>query len=203
MRFSYEPFDSMGRASLRAHRDDGDAPLGVSVLTFDRGPKQPTDDQVAVAATLAFGHHAMTQLEFPGRLTPSVRAGIERATRMPVVALSNDDAPADPTPAPTRLLVSDAVTLEPVSPPIDVTRLTLLPGERFSGSLVGVKEIVVGSNAWLFGRFQTAQRALTAAAVLFSHDLLVGIIEIVAVPPELPEERAVISDLCLTLGLET
>lgn len=204
--------DSTGRAVLRARRGPGDRPLPVSELLFDAAPATSDSDRIAVAGTLLFARYAARAITFKAPIRESVANAIAAATGL---VIESDVLPAsDPNeareqellkeqlgqPRVTTLTVGFGVALPGSTPGIDHARLDLVPGDRYSGALYGVKEMLIASNAWLLASHLEPAAVMTAAGILFADDLFAGTIALDGdVPGSWPAPHA--RDLCRAVGV--
>lgn len=198
--------DSTGRAVLRARRGPGDRALPVSDLLFDATPASSDSDRIAVAGTLLFARYAERAITFEGPISASVANAIAATTGLVVESevLPASD-PAEPQeqlarPRVTTLTVGFGAALPGSTPGIDHARLDLVPGDRYSGALYGVKEMLIASNAWLLASHLEPAAVMTAAGILFADDLFAGTIALDGdVPGSWPSPHA--RELCREVGV--
>lgn len=180
--------DGTGRTVLRAHRGAADQPLPVSELVFDTPPATADPDRIAVAGALVFAGFAERSLGFAKPISAEVAEAITAETGLVIDSevLRKRERDADSVeqeerarrPRVTTLSVSLGLQSIGTTPGIDCTRLALVPGERYSGALFGVKEMLIGSNAWLLATYLEPSVVMTASGVLFADDLFAGTIAV-------------------------
>lgn len=172
--------DGTGRAVLRAERGPGDRDLPVDSLIFDTAPATFDSDRVAAAGVMLFGEYAGEELSFGKKVSPELGDQITEVTGCTITsktsgrvieALGTKTSPGEILQT-TTLHVSLATGFGDRTPPVDRTRLGLVPGERFHGALHGIKESLIASNAWMLASCFTPTPVLIASALLYSHDLL-------------------------------
>lgn len=202
--------DGIGRAVLRARRGPEDRPLPVDGLIFDAAPVTRESDRVAVAGTLLFARYADSTIGFADPISERVAEAITAATGLAIdsrvlPALRSEEASEVATgkaarPQVTTLTVALGSRLPEATPGIDRARLDLLPGERYSGALYGVKELLIASNAWLLASHLDRGAVMTAAGIIFADDLFAGTIELDGESRE-DEPSQAARELCREIGL--
>lgn len=195
-----------GKASLRAQIEQNETIPSLADLLFDISPKNVSPTQIAVAGALLFGENATTRLRVDGKMRHADVAELSQIVGAPVepdadVGASQDIESLSELPMKvTSLRVTFTEELASETPGRDATKLTLIPSQRYFGGLLGIKESVIASNAWLHATYVLPARVLAAAGVLFANDFLAAGL----ILPDVPvQEKVFIAKLCRVVGLET
>lgn len=194
--------DEADRVVLRAVRSEEDRPLPVSELIFDLAPSQISNDRVAIAGTALFGSFADHEISFSIPISAVASKAIVDATGLavtseisPTAASSKSSAAdaevSDRPHSVTTLTVGLGCDLSTSTPDVDCTRLNLIPGERFQGSLHGVKELVVASNAWYVASHVGNGPVLAASGLVFANDLLARALVLESVDVSAPSAKGI------------
>lgn len=204
MKIDFLSDDGRGRTALIARTETGDAVPAVDCLLMDAAPLEIDYDRVALAACLIFGGSS-DKLEFGWPVSPRLAGAISSSIgcRVSSLIVERDDM-VEAIQA-TRLQVTLSLTIPSGTPPRDCTRLTIVPSERFYGSLHGVKEAIVGSNAWLLTDYVSEAYVMAAVGALYSRDFLASAVEISGLEALSSSELMVIRELyrSVDLGLES
>lgn len=168
VRVSFGDFGDTGLSALRVvdpvSREDLEPPL-----LFDSRPSAVSQELILCAGYMMYGGKA-DQLVFKGNIDSRFAQRFEELTGCPVNA-PRVNLPDLGFVRSTEMVISVGSTLEALCPGRDQTRLTLLPSERFSGGLFGVKELLIPSNAWIFAANGKTD-VVIASALLFAKHLL-------------------------------
>lgn len=162
-------FESLGRTARWGLTVKGETPVGTPQLplTFDERPLKEVPERVLLAGIVLTGPH--TTFEFNQPISQSLKAGME-SIGLKISSKVSTPRSEEAVQA-TLLQVTPGLEVSHKTPDRDQTRLFLPPSERFQGRLIGVKEMVIPSNAaWLAQRH--GPKVLLASALLFSADLL-------------------------------
>jgi hypothetical protein len=204
MKIDFRTDDGRGRTALIARAEADDAVPSFDRLLMDAAPCEIDYERVAVAACLLFGGGSGDSIEFGWaigqRLADAISASSGLRVRSTIVE------PVDPTEAiqATSLQVSFGLPSSAETPPMDQARLSLVPGERFYGGLHGIKESVIGSNAWLIADYVSEAYVSAAVGALYSRDFLASTVLISGHEVISTSALKVIRDLysSVDLGLE-
>lgn len=205
MHIIFQHADGAARAALSAQVESDEANLNLAGLLFDVSPSSVSATQTAVAGALLYGSDALNRLKVDGEMLEKEVAELTHIIGLPVDAdsiISTDTSSESAQDAPLRvtsLRVSLGEALSLSTPGRDETRLTLVSSERYYGGLLGIKEAVVASNAWLHATYADPVRVMAAAGVLFANDFLA---EGLVLPDVSSKERDIITRLCRVAGLE-
>lgn len=174
--------DEAGRTTIRAHHGSDDLPLRVNTITYDVVPALVDDDRACVAGALAFLDNANHELSFDRPVTKNVADTIYQSTGRkviseitPQVSLEEQGGNAR-TPSAiqaTSLNVSFGSSFPDNTPNVDESRLSFVQSQRYEGALIGIKEMIVASNAWYVASFGNPKTIMLASALLFANDLYV------------------------------
>lgn len=167
-RISFGQINQTARWGLRVVDQDTGADV-VRPLLFDAKPDKILYENV-FAAGLCLSGDFTGEYTYTGYLSDRFVGVLQAELGLEVNARRVRDNGQDYTKATTLEVVDDFV-LGPETPGRDRTSLLLVPSGRFNGSLVGVKEKIVGSNA-AFLSSELGGRALVAAGLLFAPDFL-------------------------------
>ena len=167
-RISFGEIDQTARWGLRVVDQATGTDL-VRPLLFDAKPDKIFHENV-FAAGLCLSGDVSGAYSYTGYLSDRLVGVLQAELGLEVDARRVSDNGQDYTKA-TTLEVVDDFTLNPETPGRDRTSLQLVPSGRFIGSLVGVKEKIVGSNA-AFLMSELGGRVLVAAGLLFAPDFL-------------------------------
>ncbi|WP_049358537.1 hypothetical protein [Corynebacterium aurimucosum] len=167
-RISFGQIDQTARWALRVADQATGADL-VRPLLFDAKPDKVFHENVFAAGLCLSGDFSGVY-KYTGYLSDRLVGGLQAELGIEVDAQRVRDNGQDYTKA-TSLEVVDGFTLNPETPGRDQTSLLLAPSGRFIGSLVGVKEKIIGSNA-AFLMSELGGRVLVAAGLLFAPDFL-------------------------------
>ena len=206
MHITFQETNSSQRAALSVHMEPEESIPNLSTLLFDISPSGVGSLQTAVAAALLFGSGALSRFKVDGELRHSEVERISEILGIPVESdsiisentITNTDQ-KEPLRV-TSLEVSLEENLVSSTPGRDETKLILVSGERYFGGLLGIKEAVVASNAWLHATYVDPVRIIAATGVLFANEFLAACL---VLPETSSSEKDVISSLCRVAGLET
>lgn len=202
MHISYQDNGGAARAALAVEAESGEASPNLSELLFDVSPVSVSATQAAVAGALLYGSSALKRLKVNGEMLNVDVASLSHIIELPVDvdSVTASESQQDVPLRQTMLRVSMGVNLANNTPGRDETNLNLVPSERYFGGLLGIKEAVVASNAWLHATYVSPVRVLAATGVLFAHDFLAhGLV----LPETTSSEKDIINRLCRVVGLET
>lgn len=172
MKIDFLADDGRGRTALIATPQKGDVVPAVDCLLMDAGPEIIDYDRVAVAACLLFSGGAANNVDFGWTVSQRLIEGISSSIGLLVNSGARPEEDTTAAIQATRLHVTMGLSDYSETPPTDHARLSLVPGERFYGSLHGVKESVIGSNAWLVADYVSKAYVLAAVGALYSKDFL-------------------------------
>ena len=159
----------LGRFALEILSPDGSQVKRPLIL--DSAPKYLSGDLV-LSAGLIYSGYSPEKLIVEWPVTEHFAEEINSGFGCEVIAAkARPDLNSVSRPKATILEVSTGVDLDSKTPDREITRLLLVPNERFSGSLIGVKEVVIAGNAeWMASLYGAG--ALIAAGILFSTDFM-------------------------------
>lgn len=206
MHIMFQQADGAARTALSVEVETGEVSPELASLLFDVSPSSVSATQTAVAGALLYGAGALKRLKVNGEMLDTAVAELSQVIGFPVesdsvTSIDNSSVgQLDSLLKVTSLRVSLGLDLAHETPGRDETSLTLIPSERFYGGLLGIKEAVVASNAWLHATYVDPARVMAAAGVLFANDFLA---EGLTLPDVSGEEKDIISRLCRIAGLET
>ncbi|OFT34792.1 hypothetical protein HMPREF3155_08410 [Corynebacterium sp. HMSC06D04] len=177
IKIDFDAVNQTGRWALSV-KDDA-TEQGMRSLIFDAPPRKLSASRIVLAGIVFWGGKGRfsTSNPLPDNFVRTLEAhGIS-------IVAPLDSSQGSISPKATTLQVQADLRINAQLPGRDRTYLYLPASERFQGSLRGVKEIVVGSNAhWLESIY--GPRALLSAAILFSEDLMVESIDMSEYPAE-------------------
>lgn len=162
-------FEPLGRTARWSLTVSGETPAGTPrfPLTFDERPLKELPERVLLAGIVLAGPE--TTFEFNKPINQSLKAGME-SIGLKITSKVSTPRLEGAVQA-TWMQVTTGLNVGHQTPNRDQTRLFLPPSERFQGRLVGLKEMVIASNAaWLTQRH--GPKIILASALLFSADLL-------------------------------
>lgn len=167
MRTSHIKFHGISqtaRYGLSVGGDEGDVtkpPLMVDVPPIDLNP------HLVVAAGLLWEAPAVSEIEFDGALSIDVAEEWERSLGVKLEgSISKKEYIRA---ANTDLSVSSNGLIADATPGRDQTHLKVVPSARFYGTLKGIKESIIASNAWMFRDLGLAQLCL---GILFADEFM-------------------------------
>lgn len=177
MKIEFEAVNQTGRWALSV-RDDATG-QGMRSLIFDAPPRKLSPSRTVLAGIVFWGAKGSFSTSSP--LPDNFVRSLEERGISIIAPLESSQVPISSKA--TTLRVQTNLKISASFPERDRTHLYLPASDRFQGHLRGVKEIVVASNAhWLEGIY--GPRALLAAAILFSEDLMVESIDMCECPME-------------------
>ncbi|WP_146113400.1 MULTISPECIES: hypothetical protein [unclassified Arthrobacter] len=193
-----------GGFNLLAVREDQELAPKLESLSFDATPVGLTPLKVLVAGALLFGNREMDRIETIGevpkgtveRVQSLLGIGINPTMGQNLGSVESDES--DTTIKATTLKINLEGSFTANTPGRDVTTLSLIPSERCSGVLWGVKEAIVASNAWLHEKYDSRSRLVAAVGVLFAEEFLA---EAICVPSTTETEANFIRELCKIVGI--
>lgn len=200
MRLAFDADDGFGRCSLRAVAASEDRFPRVDRLLLDAAPDVVDFDRLAVAGALLFGSPAQDKLEFEFAVSVDVREMIADEFRVSVEGLGEPMAFDASAIRATELLVRQGVSVARTTPRVDKSELVLVPSERFYGSLRGVKELVLGSNAWFLSHYIPSSTVNASVGLMYSRDLLAQTVNIGTGSES--KSRAQVERLLVGVGLD-
>lgn len=136
-------------------------PLMVDVEPLNLNP------HLVVAAGLLWAPHTVIQFGFKDRLSEEVVHRWERELSVKIDAQLTRTAYTRS--GNTDLSIVSGTNLSANTPGRDQTSIHVLPSERFYGSMKGVKESIIASNAWIFDNAALAKLCL---GILFADEFL-------------------------------
>lgn len=176
-----------GRSGIKVMEyDELDSRPEVDFIFADASPKTENPNHIAVSATLAFGKYADAKFQLPSPADPDTTAAITNYLSSPQVVVY-------PVSVDPQVKTSGSMALEITHGPAGsrtvtpnafahTLNLNILPSDKYSGRLVTMSGMDVGSNAvGLKGSEYDRIRSLhcsLALALLFASDLQVGLLEV-------------------------
>lgn len=174
-------------------------------LMFDAAPADLSPLKTLIAGSLLFGNRGLVRIDVNGEVSAVF---LEQVQTLLGIG-KNAKAEMDPEPEvvdefdtkirATTLEINLRGTFAEGTPKRDVTTLTLIPSERYSGVLWGVKEAIVASNAWLHEKHSSRAHVAAAVGVLFADEFLARSI---CIPSTLENDALVIRNLCKLAGID-
>lgn len=183
---TYAPFN------LVSERGEYDAIPPVDTLQVDFAPQLLNSDRLAIASYLVFGDFSSGDFELPLKCSPAAAEAIEQ-----------DAAPVQLRPAPIEYYpkalsagqITAAVQFDLSSASSEHGIFSILPSDRYNGMIVGHKQLIVSSNAFLFDSLNhriNSIRARLAVAVLFAEDFGVDTLRIDGITIDAQEKIALV-----------
>lgn len=193
LKIEFDAVSQTGRWALSV-RDDA-TQQGVRSLIFDAPPRKLSPSRIVLAGIVLCG--VKRQFSTPSPLPDNFVRSLEAQGICVASPLESGQGPISQKATTLQVKTGLRVNTEP--PERDRTYLYLPSSDRFQGSLRGVKEVVVASNAhWLESIY--GPMVPLAAAILFSEDLMVESIDMRGYPAEkIPKG---ISDLVDVVGIQ-
>lgn len=184
---------------------EGEELSRLDSFAFDAIPEELDPLRSVIAGVLVFGDRRLERIttndEVPSKFINAIESIIglrPDPEQEPASSFASDAEEGSPIRA-TTLEIRFGEDLAIATPGRDITRLTLVPSERYSGVLWGVKEAVVASNAWLHLQDRPQAFVAAAAGVLYADEFM-G--KTISLPSASPNDQIVISRLCELVGLE-
>lgn len=185
---------------------EGEEPIPkLEAIMFDAIPADLSPLKTLIAGSLLFGNRGLERINVNGEVSTAFveqvqsllgigkNARAEMNVEPEVVDEFNDKIRA------TMLKINLRGAFPEGTPERDVTSLTLIPSERYSGVLWGIKEAIVASNAWLHEKHSSPAHVAAAAGVLFAGEFLA---KSIFIPPTSANEALVIRNLCKLVGID-
>lgn len=192
--------------ALQAIPEGKESSLRVDSFIFDTCPTEMTSLHALIAGALLFGDRELERISYPDEeiselAMEKVRAvlGLEGRSAFDDYSFSASDKENSTRIRATKLRVSLRPFISAKTPDRDETLLTLVPGERFSGVLWGVKESILSSNAWLHETYKPGAFVEAAAGVLFAADFLANELSVSSTSKE---NTVLIRELCAVVDLK-
>lgn len=199
MKIEFVPDDGRGRSALIAKTQTDDGSLAVDCLLMDAAPIEIDYDRIAVAACLIFGDGS-NSIEFDWPVSLRLAEAIASSGPRVTSEIELGDG-AEVSIQATHLQVELGFQVHSKTPSTDCARLSLVPGERFQGSLHGVKESIIGSNAWLLAEYVASAKVLAGIGALYSRDFLASTVEVSADEKFSADEETIIRRLYRAVNL--
>ncbi|MHA6967378.1 hypothetical protein ACX5K5_06740 [Glutamicibacter bergerei] len=173
-------------------------------LMFDAAPTDLSPLKTLIAGALLFGNRRLERIQVNGEVSNifveqvQTLVGIGKSAN-PELDLAPEVADEfDTKIRATTLKINLQAAFANVTPERDVTNLTLIPSERYSGVLWGIKEAIVASNAWLHEKHSSSAQVAAAVGVLFADEFLARSI---CIPSTSEIDKLLIRNLCKLAGI--
>lgn len=174
IRISLGEIDRTGRHGLRTFNQELKRNAGRTLM-FDSVPGTRCHENMVAAGIALLGPDS-NSLEYTGPISTAFKNILRESLGFEIKSPELSQPKCDYTRA-TLMRVDSSFQELGRTPGRDITRLVLLPSERFYGSLAGIKELLISTNA-NFVASEIGARALVAASFLFAPDLLAKEIEL-------------------------
>lgn len=197
--------DGTNGFELKAIADSDEVVPKNDCLMFDAKPPFLNPEKTLIAGCLLFGEKNLTRVSGTNDVTPLFREQVQETLGLAIKTTPREEvqtAAVDELETKIRattLLINLRGRFPENTPGRDVTVLTLVPSERYSGVLWGIKEAIVASNAWLHEQHSSGARIAAAAGVLFAEEFLA---KSISVPQASKNDEQIIRDLCRLVGLD-
>lgn len=176
----------------------------LDCLMFDATPAFQSPEKTLIAGCLLFGEKNLTRVSAVNDVSSLFQEQVQEILGLTKKTITvGDFQPATVDELETKirattLLINLRGKFPENTPGRDSTVLTLVPSERYSGVLWGIKEAIVASNAWLHEEHSSGSRIAAATGVLFAEEFLA---KSICVPQTSKNNELIIRNLCSLVGL--
>ncbi|MGP5026812.1 hypothetical protein ACTXI4_16750 [Glutamicibacter ardleyensis] len=174
-------------------------------LMFDAAPADLSPLKTLIAGSLLFGNRGLERLDVNGEVSVSLVEQVQTLLGIGQNAKAGMNLGPeivdefDAKIRATTLKINLRGAFAEDTPERDVTTLTLIPSERYSGVLWGIKEAIVASNAWLHEKHSSRAHVAAAVGVLFAEEFLA---KSICIPSTSANDALLIRNLCKLAGID-
>ncbi|MGP5032904.1 hypothetical protein ACTXJG_15965 [Glutamicibacter arilaitensis] len=205
MLFKNVSIDGTSGFELTAIADGDEIVPKIDCLIFDAAPAFQTPEKTLIAGCLLFGEKNLTRVSVTDDVASSFLQQVQEILGLEKRETTRNEfqlgaiGELETKIKATTLRISLRGEFPESTPGRDATTLTLVPSERYSGVLWGIKEVIVASNAWLLEKTSSRTRIAAAAGVFFAEEFLA---KSICVPRTSNNEELIIRNLCNLIGLD-